>query len=528
MYYNLWGVPEEAKPLSEDIKKLLMSVFGISGDVTPNLDSSQVKLEESRISAEHRAGLAKIVGEEYVSTEHEQRLRRAAGKSSADQLFFASGKTVPAPDAVVAPANEAELLAILQYCSQEGIAVVPFSGGTSVVGGLRPLRGKFSSVISVDMARINQLISIDEQSMTATFGAGIPGPEAEKLLHEKGYQIGHLPQSFPYAVLGGYAATRSSGQSSAGYGPFDQMVRHIRMVTPQGIWESSKAPFSAAGPDLRQLIIGSEGTFGIISEVTVNIHPVRETVRHEAFVFPDFATGAEALRKVTQAGTGVTVLRLSDEIESAMNLATVDDLGSDEKVGGCLAITMYEGTEEHARLAHEETRNIMLANGATSLGAGPAEEWEKNRFNAPSLRDSLIVNEILSDTCETATDWSNLINLKAKVTEKMVARLTKGGKPALVMCHISHVCHAGASLYFTFVAKQDEDPVAQYFDAKQGLLDAIEEVGGTVSHHHAVGTDHLSGMRWEIGDLGVTVLQSVKDALDPAGIMNPGKLIPQD
>jgi len=304
------------------------------------------------------------------------------------------------------------------------------------------------------------------------------------------------------------------------------MLRGMRVVTPAGVLDVGGAPASAAGPDLREVFAGSEGVFGIITRVRVRVHPIPEAVRYEAWSFPDFSTGADALRTVVQTGTGPTVLRLSDEVETGINLATTDHIGESRVTGGCLAITLFEGTPAHAESRHAETRAVLSACGGTSLGEGPVQAWEHGRFDAPYLRDALLSAGALCETLETATTWSNLPVLKAAVTEALTTALTESGTAALVMCHISHVYPTGASLYFTVVAGQRGDAAAQWNAAKSAAAQAIVDNGGTITHHHAVGADHRPWMTDEIGDLGVAVLRAVKQTLDPAGILNPGKLIP--
>ena len=424
------------------------------------------------------------------------------------------------------PGSDDEVAEILRYCSQHGIAVVPFGGGTSVVGGLDPLRGDFDAVVSLDLRRFDQLLEFDDVSGEAEFGAGVTGPQAERLLSERGFSLGHFPQSFEFASLGGYAATRSSGQDSAGYGRFDDMIRGLRAITPAGVLDLGRAPQSAAGPDLRELVVGSEGVFGVITRVRLRVHPAPQATRYEAWSFPDFATGTAALRAVTQTGTGPTVIRLSDEAETGVNLATTEAIGDNQVTGGCLAITVFEGTATHAESRHAETRAVMEAEGGTSLGEAPALAWERGRFGAPYLRDALLAEGALCETLETATDWSNIPALKAAVTEAVTSALAESGTPALVLCHISHVYPTGASLYFTVVAGQRGNPLEQWRAAKTAASNAIVSAGGTITHHHAVGADHRPWMRDEVGELGVQVLRAVKSTLDPAGILNPGKLIP--
>ena len=526
MKWDAWGDPREAKPLSEGIQSLLKQALGVEGSTVVELEPGQVRLRPSALSPADRDGLTAIVGAEYCSVDDRGRLLRAGGKSTLDLLRRKDSGVQDAPDAVLLPGDDDEIAAILHYCAQRSIAVVPFGGGTSVVGGLDPIRGEFKAVVSLDLRRLNQLHALDEISGEADLGAGLTGPEAERLLGERGFSLGHFPQSFQFATIGGFAATRSSGQDSAGYGRFNDMVRGLRTVTPAGVLDLGRAPESAAGPDLRQLLIGSEGVFGIITRVRVRVHPVPEATRYEAWTFGDFATGADALRAVVQTGTGPTVIRLSDEAETGVNLATTESIGEQQVTGGCLAITVFEGTEAHVESRHAETRALLQARGGTSLGEAPARAWEHGRFGAPYLRDSLLSAGALCETLETATNWSNVPTLKAAVTEALTSSLAESGTPALVLCHISHVYPTGASLYFTVVAGQRGNAIEQWRKAKTAASDAMMRTGATITHHHAVGADHRPWMRDEVGDLGVAVLRAVKATLDPAGILNPGKLIP--
>ena len=526
MKWNAWGDPAAAKPLSDGIRTLLVQALGITADPAAEPDADRVPVRPSALSDADRRAFTAIVGEGYCVTDDYARLLRAGGKSTLDLLRRNGTGVQDAPDAVLFPADEDQIAAVLARCSASSIAVVPFGGGTSVVGGLDPLRGDFTAVVSLDLRRLDALHALDEVSGEAEFGAGVTGPNAERLLGAQGFSLGHYPQSFEFATIGGFAATRSSGQDSAGYGRFDDMVRGLRVVTPAGVLDLGRAPASAAGPDLRQLMVGSEGVFGVISRVRVRVHPVPETTRYEAWSFPDFGTGAAALRAVVQNGTGPTVIRLSDEAETGVNLATTESIGEGSITGGCLAITAFEGTAAHTESRHAETREVLAAHGGTSLGDGPATAWEHGRFGAPYLRDSLLAAGALCETLETATSWSNLSAVKAAVTEALVTSLAESGTPALVMCHISHVYPTGASLYFTVVAGQRGNPIEQWRAAKIAASDAMVRAGATITHHHAVGADHRPWMREEIGDLGVEVLRAVKAVLDPAGILNPGKLIP--
>lgn len=526
MKWDAWGDPAAAKPLSDGIRGLLKQALGVEADERPQLTADQVRLRPSALSERDRDALALLVGPAHVSVEDRDRLPRAGGKSTPDLLRRKDTGEQDAPDAVVLPGTDDEVAEVLRYCAEHAIAVVPFGGGTSVVGGVDPIRGRFEAVVSLDLRRFDRLESIDAISGEAVLGAGVTGPEAERLLGEHGFSLGHFPQSFQYATIGGFAATRSSGQASAGYGRFDDMIAGLRVITPVGHLDLGRAPASAAGPDLRELFSGSEGTLGVITSVRLRVHAAPAATAYEAWAFDDFAAGANALRAVEQQGTGPTVMRLSDEMETGVNLATTDKIGGEQITGGCLAITTFEGTAEHSAARHAETRAVLLAHGGRSLGAEPAQAWEQGRFGAPYLRDGLLAAGALCETLETATTWANLHPLKAAVTAALVDTLAETGTPALVMCHISHVYPTGASLYFTVVAGQRGDALAQWGKAKVAAMDAIVANGGTITHHHAVGADHRDWMGSEIGELGTAILRAVKNTVDPAGILNPGKLLP--
>jgi alkyldihydroxyacetonephosphate synthase len=526
MKWDAWGDPKTATPLSEGIRALLEQAVGVADSATPTLGIDEVRVRPPALSARDRHALAAIIGKDHFADDDRSRLLHAGGKSTLDLLRRKDTGLQDAPDAVLLPGDEAEIEAILRHCSQHRIAIVPFGGGTSVVGGVDPVRGQFDAAVTLDLRRFDRLHALDEISWEAELGAGVTGPDAERLLGEHGFSLGHFPQSFQFATIGGFAATRSSGQDSAGYGRFNEMIRGLRVVTPAGVLDLGRAPESAAGPDLRQLFAGSEGVFGVITRVRLRVHPLPAVTRFEAWSFPDFATGTAALRAVAQVGTGPTVIRLSDEAETGVNLATTKSIGEQSLTRGCLAVTVFEGTAAHAESRHTETRAVLAADGGSSLGEAPARAWEHGRFSAPYLRDSLLAAGALCETLETATTWSKIPAVKAAVTEALTRSLGESGTPALVLCHISHVYVTGASLYFTVVAGQRGDPIEQWRRAKAAASDAMVGAGATITHHHAVGTDHRPWMPAEVGDLGVEVLRAVKAAVDPAGILNPGKLIP--
>ncbi|GAA3137736.1 FAD-binding oxidoreductase [Streptomyces echinatus] len=528
MLWNGWGDPAKAAPLPETVTGLLRDLLGVKPQTTPALALEDVRPPATTAESAALKALADAVGgDEHVRTDPESRVRHTRGKSTPDLLRMRAGDLADVPQAVVLPAGHDEVLAVLRACAAHGLAVVPFGGGTSVVGGLAPQRSAF---VALDLRRMNGLLDLDPVSRTATLQPGLRAPEAEALLAEQGFTLGHFPQSFEWATIGGFAAARSSGQASAGYGRFDEMVLGLTVATPEGTLETGRAPRSAAGPDLRQLVLGSEGAFGVITSVTVRIRPLPEVRVYEGWRFGSFEEGAAALRRLAQDGPRPTVLRLSDETETLIGLAQPDAIGADLAQGGagCLAIAGYEGTPEDTAHRRERAAAVLTACGGTLVGAEPGERWAHGRYSAPYLRDALLDVGAFAETLETAAFWSRVPDLYTAVRTALTDTLTEAGTPPLVMCHISHVYENGASLYFTVVSAQGEDPVAHWTPAKHAANEAVLAAGGTISHHHGVGTDHRDWYVREAGPLGISALRAVKRRLDPEGLLNPGVLLPTD
>lgn len=518
MHPQRWGVPSAATVLPDSALGLVELAFGLQ-DCPPveGVAPPPPALDDPLLD-----GLRAVVGAEHVLTDDATRTLRTRGKSTPDLLRARAGDLDDAPDAVVRPDGHAEVEAVLAWAVDHRVAVVPFGGGTCVTGGLAARRDGFAGLVSLDLVRMRRLLAIDEVSMTATLEPGLRGPEAEALLGEHGLTLGHYPQSFRHASIGGFAATRSSGQSSAGYGRFDAMVVGLTAATPTGPLRLGSAPANAAGPDLRQLLLGSEGAFGVLTSVTVRVRRAPAVTSYEGWRWPSFDTGSEAMRTLAQAGLLPTVLRLSDESETAINLADPSSIGGAEDPG-CLMVTGYEGTASFVEARRAAVAAVLTDLEGTPLGTEPGEKWAHGRFDGPHLRDALLDHGVLVETLETATFWSNRERLYADVKAALTSTLGDG---SLVLCHVSHVYETGCSLYFTVATRQAEDPLAQWEAAKAAASDAIVATGATITHHHAIGTDHTPWLAREIGDAGVRVLRAVKAELDPTGILNPGVLIP--
>ncbi|MFL6074258.1 MAG: FAD-binding oxidoreductase [Mycobacteriales bacterium] len=530
---EIWEWGGRRHGLSRATTKLIRSRLG---ELRPHPPAGPVRPRPSRLPAEAWAALVAATGPGsgggWVRDDHDIRSGHATGRNYLDLLALRSGEPLDAPDAVVFPADHAEVRAVLEACVEHRVAVVPYGGGTSVVGGVAPERAGFAAVVALDLRRLDALREVDPVSLTARLQPGLRGPEAERLLAAHGLTLGHYPQSWARATLGGYAATRSAGQGSAGYGRFDEMVEALVVATPAGDLRLGRAPRSAAGPDLRQLMLGSEGTLGVITELTVRVRRQPEVRRYEGWSLPSLEDGLAAVRRLAQDGPTPDVVRLSDPEETAVTLAmggpAAGLLGRYLRVRGqtepCLLVVGWEDTAERVRWRRPGARRLLRRAGAVPLGTAVGDAWRKGRFTGPTLRDDLLDAGVMVETLETAAPWSALADLHRAVREAVTGALAE---PATVMCHVSHVYPTGGSLYFTVLARQRPGAeAAQWRAAKQAASAAIVAAGATITHHHAVGADHQAYLAAEVGDLGVDVLRAVKARLDPTGILNPGKLIP--
>ncbi|MHA6693339.1 FAD-binding oxidoreductase [Homoserinimonas sp. A520] len=537
--WNAWGDPTHAHPLGENALAYLQSELSLESTAPTHqpVELSDVHPAPSSLPETAIHALGAIVGDANVATDDVTRIVHAGGKSTTDLLRRRSGDVAGAPDAVVFPGGNEEVAEILAFCAIERIAVVPFGGGTSVVGGVEPLRGPFASVIILDLGRLNRLLSLDTESRTATFQAGIRGPAIEAALAQHGFTLGHLPQSHQQATLGGYAATRSAGQSSTGYGRSDELVTAIRAETPSGTLNlGGHAPADATGPHLTQLLLGSEGVLGVITEVTVRVVPRPAEKSYGAWAFPSFEAGAAALRALIQdtpSGDLPAVVRLSDVAETAANFEVAGGrtvallrryLAARGLQHPALALFVWEGARGQTAGRKRRCARVFRAHGGVYVTAKPASSWDDGRFLAPYRRDELLTRGVFVETLETAASWSRLAETHAAVHDALTSAL---GSRCHLQTHVSHVYPGGASLYYTVLAPLEGDGLEQYRRMKTAASEAIVRSGATISHHHAVGIDHAPYLAAEIGELGLAVLAAVKRTLDPVGIMNPGKLIGQ-
>ena len=495
-----------------------------------------------RLSDALLGALRDAVGADHVRTSAVERVFHSFGRSFRDLVNARRGRLERVFDAVVYPRTEEEVAAVLRLCSSNRVAVVPFGGGSSVVGGVEPRLGPGQeAAVCLDVTRMKRVLHVDPVAHTATIQAGIYGPELEEALQARGYTLSHYPQSFEFSTLGGWIAARGAGQQSNGYGVAAKWLVSARVVTPTGEITTRPFPNSAAGPDLNHVIAGSEGVLGVITEATVRLHAVPEQRDYRAYLFRDQPSGLEAVRAMVQGGVGVSMLRLSDPDETRF-LTTFSSIGKprgrlqDVVESGlaragygepCLLLVGVEG--DRARVSFNVARStaVCAQHGGIPLGAGKGRSWYENRFRMPFLREPLLDRGMGVDTLETSTTWSSIDQLYAAVRDALQQEIRAiTGKDGIVMCHVSHSYATGASLYFTYVWPMTEgEELAQWWRIKRAASDAIANNDGTISHHHGVGVDHAPWLAGEKGDGVMTLLQAMRDAVDPHGVMNPGKLV---
>lgn len=481
--------------------------------------------------------IEQIFGKEGVSIDPVKRLMHAMGKSYVDLLRIRRGWVDRTPDAVVFPVKASQIHALMAMAADRGWSLVPFGGGTSVVGGVEPFSNDVP-VITLDLVRMNRILHIDRTSHTARVQCGIRGPQLEAQLNAAGFTLGHFPQSFEFSTLGGWIATRSAGQNSTKYGKIEQMVISIRIVTPDGILNLPEVPADAAGPSLLHCFIGSEGTLGVITEATVRLHSLPRQRVFFSCLFTDFLAGIDAVRYLLQSGMRPAVVRLSDPDETAMAYWLSKSLRPSIKdrlaklylqmraldlQRSAVLILIFEESRRKMTLAGLPLRSI-LKSGAY-LGSQPARRWAQNRFRHPYLRDDLMDRGIMVDSLETAAPWHKLPALYAGVRKTLLKVMGTTATRPLVLAHLSHAYPDGACLYFTFLARQQRGrELQQYQHVKAAATEAVMDLGGALSHHHGIGHVHRPWMRRYLTPEGMAVLSHLKDKLDPRNIMNPGKL----
>ncbi len=530
--WNGWGDDTFTYPLNASARRFLEQRVGPGA---PPKDAAFTAVVAQVL-------LSRLPTHPLVSPDPTDRLRHARGQSLPDWVALRSGRIAAFPDGVAHPTSDADVRELIRYAQTAGARLIPYGGGTSVVGHVNPFVGRFGKspyVLTVDLSRLNRLHRLDETSGLATFGAGVSGPDLEAQLRAAGFTLGHFPQSFEYSTLGGWIATRSSGQQSLGYGRIERLFAGGHVETPAGSLDLPSFPASAAGPDLRELILGSEGRLGIITEATVRVTPLPEHEEFRAIFFPTWEQAQTAARAVVQARLPLSMLRVSTAAETEITLALaghdslIGVLESLLKVRGigdgkCLALLGFTGREGVVKAARHEALGIASDHGGVHVGETFGKQWHASRFRTPYLRNTLWDLGYAIDTLETATDWANVPIMVDAIEAALRAALAETGERVHVFTHLSHLYPDGSSIYTTYLFRLASDPdetLARWQAMKAAASEAIVARGGTISHQHGVGADHAPYLRAEKGALGLTAIRELCAVFDPGGMMNPGKLV---
>lgn len=526
--WNGWGDDSVEFALNPDALVFLAQRIGAG---MPNADATL----EQAVAA---IPASRLPAHPLVDTRPETRLKNGLGQSLPDWLKLRHGKTGPLPDGAAFPETTTEVRTLLDYAKQCGAAVIPFGGGTSVVGHLTAPEGA-QPVLTVNLSRLSRLIDLDTASQLATFGAGVVGPDLEAQLRARGYTLGHFPQSFEYSTLGGWVVTRSSGQQSLRYGRIEQMFAGGTLETPEGTLKLPTFPASAAGTDLREMVLGSEGRLGILTEATVRITPQPAREEFHAVFFPDWSHAEDAVRTLAQAKLPLSMLRLSNALETLTSLTLAGHKfligllqhylswrGCGE--GKCVLLIGASGTAENVEFALGQAFDITRRFDGVHVGRSFGDKWKQNRFKNVYLRNAAWQHGYAIDTVETAVDWPRVRSMMEAVEHCATEAFASFGERVHTYTHLSHLYAQGASVYTTFVyrlAGSHEADLERWKALKAAACKAIVANGGTISHQHGVGADHAPYLQAEKGEAGMAAMRALCRHFDPQGMMNPGKLL---
>jgi alkyldihydroxyacetonephosphate synthase len=469
-----------------------------------------------------------------VETAADVRVRHARGQSLPDWLALRFGTLECVPDGVAFPESNDDVREVLAYARICGAVAIPYGGGTSVAGHLTPPQGE-APVLVISTARMRRLLGIERTSRLATFAAGVTGPDLEAQLRPHGLTLGHFPQSFEYSTLGGWIATRSCGQQSLRYGRIETLFAGGRVETPAGTVRLPTFPASAAGIDLRELVLGSEGRLGIVAEATMRVRELPGEESFEGIFFPDWRSARECVAELAADAHGLSMLRLADPLETLTSLRLAGSSATrllerylalrgarDEK---CLLVAAVTGTPDEAALARDLLHASARKHHGVGAGSAIGERWRQNRFRSVYLRNALWEAGYAVDTVETAVDWPSVDTMMMAV--EAAARDAFGDEPVHGYSHLSHVYSQGSSVYWTFlfrIAPDYDENLARWKRFKGAVSKAIVSNGGTITHQHGIGLDHKPYLAAEKGRLGVDAMRAIFARFDPDGIMNPGKL----
>jgi alkyldihydroxyacetonephosphate synthase len=546
-----WGWGEEEVAFTHEDKPALAPFLERAIGIDVRRDGSRpvafadLDIPEPSLSQSLRADLEEAVGTDHVSTEPLDRVAHARGKSLRDLVRHRRGDVGRLPDVVVRPGTEDEVSAIVRAAIDADAVVIPFGGGTNISGSLEAPAEEERTVVSVDLGRMDQVLAIDDASRLARVQPGVFGPHLEQQLNARGWTVGHFPDSFTHSTLGGWIATRSSGMQSDKYGDAADLTRAVRVVTPTGVLATRPVPHTSTGPSVREMILGSEGRLGVITEATVHVHRVPERRTILGYLFPDWALALAAMHDIAAGEASPSVTRVSDANETQFSFATRKDPSPLDRVKSkalttylerrrdfdldamCLSFIGYEGSKAHVARQRKLVGRVVAAHGGLCIGASPGELYDQKKFDTPYIRDYLLDRGALADVSETAAPWKALPIVYDNVMANAQKAFDDLGVHGYIMCHLSHSYHAGACLYFTFGFKPsgDREPLEEYDAVKSAIQQTFVDSGATLSHHHAVGTEHAAWLEQDISAPGVAMLRALFDGVDPGANLNPGKIV---
>ncbi len=517
----------------------------VSTAPTKPMDLADLPLPAPMIGEDLLAELTDAVGADNVVGDDLDRVVHTYGKSVRDLLRLRAGDIPRVPDVVVYPGNEDEVQLVVDRAVAADAVLIPFGGGSNISGSLQAPEDETRAVISLDLGRLRDVIDVDEESGLARIQAGALGPDLEQQLKDRGWTMGHFPDSFTHSTLGGWVATRSSGMQSDKYGDIADITRGVRVVMPGKVLVVRALPSTSTGPSVREMILGSEGRLGVITEVTVQVHRIPEERVILGYLFPSWEAGLAAMQAISNSDAHPSVTRVSDARETKFSFATrkkssklsVSSLISKgfmkvlERRGwkldeSCLSFIGYEGGKPHVARQQSIVKGIVSKHGGIVLGKGPGVLYDQKKFDTPYIRDFLLDRGAIGDVSETAAPWSKLPGLYTNVMAAANKVYDQLGVVGWIMSHLSHSYHSGACLYFTFAFRHDGvDPLAQYDQLKSAIQQAFVDSGGTLSHHHAVGTEHAPWLEQDISAPGVHMIDGLFSAIDPGRNFNPGKII---
>ena len=532
--WNGWGNVSINKKVSPHGAKLIKSHIGKTKKL------SSVSLQKVLKTVPKSRLPAAMIELDTVSVDNEVRLRHARGQSFPDWIAMHGGDFEVFPDGVAHPQSTADVETLLKLASEYDLIVIPFGGGTSVAGHINPQKGS-RPVLTIAMSRMDQLIDLDIESQIATFGAGTQGPAVEAQLNAHGYRLGHYPQSWELSTLGGWIAARSSGQQSLGYGRIEQMFAGGTLVTPQGVLNIADIPASAAGPDLREMMMGTEGRAGIFTEVKMRVQSQPEEELFKVVFLPNWEAGKEVLRQAVQKNIPLSMLRLSNAVETDAHLhlgttpsqfLAINTYLKARGLGSQKVMLTYglSGDKAQNALALAQFKNLLKQHGGISgkLANLMGKIWSHGRFKFPYLRGTLWEKGIMVDTFETATNWHNIDEQMQQMQAAVQTALADEGEAVMAFTHISHVYKQGASLYTTYFFRAAQDhasTLSRWQKIKHAASSSLANGKATISHQHGVGRDHAPYLTAEKGKLGIQVTRDMLKSLDPEQRMNPGVLI---